>query len=262
MTTTFDSCAFFPQRPDLLRAHARAQGFEPHLHDTFSVVLLHRGSVTLRSHRGTELVGEGDVFVCNPFEVMSGECQHASVEYDVLYPSARFARECLGAVVSRRLLPLLHTMVIRPSETTHELFGALQSCRRSDAATESALSRLFGECKLDDGSVASRSFEAVDAACRIIQEQYAQTLDTERLARCASLHTSHFIRVFHRLTGLAPQTYLRQVRVSRARQLICAGAELADVACQTGFFDQAHLTREFKKIHGVTPGRFARDVNA
>jgi AraC-like DNA-binding protein len=42
--------------------------------------------------------------------------------------------------------------------------------------------------------------------------------------------------VFRRFTGLTPQTYLR-------------------------LFDQAHLTREFKKIHGLTPGRFARAVN-
>jgi AraC-like DNA-binding protein len=250
------------QRPDLLRAHARAQGFDPHLHDTFSVVMLRTGSVTLRSRRGAEPVHEGDVFVFNPFEVHGGASQYASVEYDVLYPSVRFARECLGAAVGRERLPLVRTTVIRPSEATHALFDALQSRGRSDAATERALMRLFNECNLDDPDVPIGSFDAVNTACRIIQEQYAQTLDTERLARYAGLHTSHFIRVFHRLTGLPPQAYLRQVRVARARQLICAGAELADVACRAGFFDQAHLTREFKKIYSITPGRFARDVNA
>jgi len=159
------------------------------------------------------------------------------------------------------LLPVLRTILLRPSRTTHALFEAVRARDRTAVAAENALSGLFRECKLDDADLPGRSFDAVNAACQIIHDQYAQPLDTERLARCAGLHTSHFIRVFHRLTGLAPQTYLRQVRVARARQLICAGAELADVAYMTGFFDQPHLTREFKKIHGITPGRFAREVN-
>jgi AraC-like DNA-binding protein len=206
-------------------------------------------------------VHAGDVVICNPFEV-HGVSQHASVEYDVLYPSIRFARECLGAAVNGGLLPILRTILVRPCPTSHALFEALRSRDRTDAPAEHALCHFLRECKLDDADVPGRSFDAVNAACQIIHEQYAQSLDTELLARYAGLHTSHFIRVFHRLTGLAPQTYLRQVRVARARQLVCAGVELADVAYMTGFFDQAHLTREFKKVHGITPGRLAREVNA
>jgi AraC-like DNA-binding protein len=259
--TRIDSCKFSLERPDLLRAHASAQGFDPHLHDTFSVVLLHTGSATLRLRRGIVPVHAGDVVICNPFEVHGVGSPHASVEYDVLYPSIRFARECLGKAVRGGLLPVLRTILLRPSRTTHALFEAVGARAPTAVAAENALSGLFRECKLDDADLPGRSFDAVNAACQIIHDQYAQPLDTERLARCAGLHTSHFIRVFHRLTGLAPQTYLRQVRVARARQLICAGAELADVAYMTGFFDQPHLTREFKKIHGITPGRFAREVN-
>lgn len=260
--TVIDSCQFSLERPDLLRAHASAQGFDPHLHDTFSVVLLQKGSATVRSPRGNQPVRAGDVFVCNPFEVHSGGSRDASVEYDVLYPSIRFARECLGTALRGGLLPILRTILVRPSEATRALFEAVQSRGRTGAAAENALCRIFQECKVDDSGIPGRSFDAVNTACQIIHEHYAQSLDTERLAREVGLHTSHFIRVFHRLTGLAPQAYLRQVRVSRARQLICAGAELAAVACLTGFCDQAHLTREFKKIHGTTPGRFAREVSA
>ena len=260
--TRIDSCEFSLKRPDLLRGHGRAQEFDPHLHDTFSVVLLRSGSATLHTRRGAEPVHEGDVFVCNPFEVHGGGSPYASVEYDVLYPTVRFARECWRTAVNRESLPLVHTVVIRPSETTQALFDALRSRDRTDVPMETALMRLLGECTLDNVDIAGGSFDAVNVACRIIQEQYAQTLDTERLAGYAGLHVSHFIRVFHRITGLAPQTYLRHVRVSRARELICADVELADVAVLTGFFDQAHLTREFKKIHGITPGRFAREINS
>ncbi|CAM5537911.1 AraC family transcriptional regulator OS=Streptomyces fumanus OX=67302 GN=GCM10018772_29740 PE=4 SV=1 [Streptomyces fumanus] len=45
-------------------------------------------------------------------------------------------------------------------------------------------------------------------------------------------------------------------RVERARQLLLAGRAPADVATATGFYDQAHLTRHFKRLVGVTPGRY------
>lgn len=45
-------------------------------------------------------------------------------------------------------------------------------------------------------------------------------------------------------------------RVDRARRLLLAGRAPADVAGATGFYDQAHLTRHFKRLVGVTPGRY------
>jgi AraC-like DNA-binding protein len=42
-----------------------------------------------------------------------------------------------------------------------------------------------------------------------------------------------------------------------ARDRILRGQPLADVAAEVGFFDQAHLTRRFKRFLGTTPGRFA-----
>jgi AraC-like DNA-binding protein len=60
--------------------------------------------------------------------------------------------------------------------------------------------------------------------------------------------------------GMAPQTYMRQVRVAKARELICEGSELSEVALMLDFSDQAHLSREFKKVFGVPPGALSRDI--
>jgi AraC-like DNA-binding protein len=38
--------------------------------------------------------------------------------------------------------------------------------------------------------------------------------------------------------------------------LLLAGFPIADVAAQTGFADQSHLTRRFKRVVGVTPGQY------
>ena len=59
-------------------------------------------------------------------------------------------------------------------------------------------------------------------------------------------------------TGLPPHQYVIARRVERARQLLQAGTNLslAEVALRAGFSDQSHFCRHFKRLVGVTPGRF------
>ena len=45
-------------------------------------------------------------------------------------------------------------------------------------------------------------------------------------------------------------------RLDRARALIRHGAPLADAALACGFADQSHMTRQFKRAYGLSPGRF------
>ena len=59
--------------------------------------------------------------------------------------------------------------------------------------------------------------------------------------------------------GLPPHAYLDSVRIRQAERLIRAGRPLAGVAAEVGFSSQSHLTRQFKRLVGVTPGQYARD---
>jgi len=67
---------------------------------------------------------------------------------------------------------------------------------------------------------------------------------------------SALIRRFTRKFGLSPSRYLRNLRCVSAKALMREGLTVAQVAQELGFSDQAHFTREFKKIHGITPGRY------
>lgn len=76
------------------------------------------------------------------------------------------------------------------------------------------------------------------------------------LAALADLSPSHLSRSFRREFGLPPHAYLIQVRVSRARTLLRRGMPVIEVATCVGFADQAHLTRHFRRLVGVTPGHY------
>ena len=92
----------------------------------------------------------------------------------------------------------------------------------------------------------------------LLEAEYARTVTIRELAEVAGLSTFHLIRVFGTLFGLPPYKYLEQIRIQHARRLIRLGFPLTHVVHATGFSDQSHLTRHFKRIVGVTPGMYAR----
>jgi AraC-like DNA-binding protein len=260
--TIVESCRFILESPDLLRARASARHFDLHMHDTFSVVVLIAGSASLQSSRWSKRAQAGDVFFFNPFEVHSGGSLDQPARYEVLYPSRRFVLDCLSVGEGKSTFPLVRTDVLRRCVTTETFIDALSSTTSGAAPIETALRRLLRRCAFEPAGFAASGMTAVRAACQFIDERYMFALRTDMLARHVGLHKSHFIRIFHRATGIAPQTYVRQVRIARARDLICAGAELCEAAQSVGFCDQAHLTREFRKVYGIAPGRLSRDLRA
>ena len=68
----------------------------------------------------------------------------------------------------------------------------------------------------------------------------------------------HLVRSFTRQYGLSPHAYVTGRRIDAARRLLLQGAAPAYAATAVGFYDQAHLTRHFKKHTATTPAGYAR----
>ena len=97
---------------------------------------------------------------------------------------------------------------------------------------------------------------AVSQAVRFIHANYARELSLADIGVAARLSSFHLTRVFKKAMGVSPHQYLVQVRVNSARALLTSGAgrqSLAEVAAAVGFSDQSHLTRQFKRVLGLTP---------
>jgi AraC family transcriptional regulator len=96
------------------------------------------------------------------------------------------------------------------------------------------------------------------AALEYIEEHLDSDLTLDDLAAVAHLSPYHFARMFKTSTGLPPHQYVITRRVERAKRLLRDGGDLtlAQVAARSGFWDQGHFTRHFKRLVGVTPKRF------
>lgn len=88
------------------------------------------------------------------------------------------------------------------------------------------------------------------------------------LAREAGWSTRHLNGRFREEIGLSPKEAARVVRFDRARRMIQAAAAaarrltLADAAAECGFYDQAHLAREFGALAGCPPSRWLAEDGA
>jgi AraC family transcriptional regulator len=78
------------------------------------------------------------------------------------------------------------------------------------------------------------------------------------MAAVARVSTYHFARQFKAATGLPPYQYVIMRRVERTERLLQAGTDLslAEIMARAGFPDQNVFCRHFKRLVGVTPGRF------
>lgn len=259
--TQVNSLKFRLQRSDLLRARATASSFDPHLHSTYSVVLLKSGAASIRSARWNKVVHAGDVFFFNPYEVHAATSGEEPAEYETLYPTSAFVGDCIaGGNDTDRIS--IQTDVLSRTRQTQGLTDALCAPVIDGAAVEDALRNLLRACVFATETSPFNGMSVALRACRFIKDHCAMPLRTNDLATKLGVHQSHLIRAFRSATSMAPQNYIRQVRVARALHLLFAGVRLSEIAPAVGFCDQAHLTREFKKVFGVAPGVLSREVGS
>jgi AraC family transcriptional regulator len=91
-----------------------------------------------------------------------------------------------------------------------------------------------------------------------IEQQLDQPLTLEQVAARAGLSPYHFSRLFTARVGRSVMAYVRGRRLVRCARRLChePGLKLVDLAFDGGFESQEAFTRAFKRMFGVSPGRF------
>ena len=163
-----------------------------------------------------------------------------------------------------RPVPFFSRIIVLEPELIHS-YGQL--CHSiSDASStleqESRLIALLGQLIQHCANVQSESLpiklahKQIQEVQEYLEEHFAENITLEQLAQIAHLSSYHLNRVFSQTVGLPPHKYRLQIQVERARALLLQGMPLKQVAAETGFADQSHLTRHFKRLMRVTPGQY------
>jgi AraC family transcriptional regulator len=92
-----------------------------------------------------------------------------------------------------------------------------------------------------------------------VTENLSRPITLADMARVAALSPFHFSRSFKKATGKTPARYLLDRRIERAKVLLSTTKlPIADVAAQSGFSSQSHLTTVLKAETGATPMQYRK----
>jgi len=238
-----------------------AFAFPSHSHDHVCIGLARDGEHNCRYGLRRHLVEKGDLMLVNPGEVHDGKPsgrrgrRYSMLEVD----TAVFHQLCRDAIGAEHFE--FKRAVLRAPYARDALAAWLESLSGCDTQVERDASAAFF------GLVAGRVLElqrpkaARGLAIIVGQQMRAQGPQADSIGEIGAqrgISRFQLIRAFKQTFGLTPEDFRRQLRVERARALLAGQRQLSEVAFCAGFADQSHMTREFRRLVGLSPGNYRR----
>jgi AraC-like DNA-binding protein len=249
---------------DLLTARFQRHVYAPHAHEEFTIGVCVGGSEIIDYRGGHIRTGPGSIVVLAPGEMHTGGPGSADTgyAYRALYAAPSLLTEgTLGSPHFRE--PLLDDPELAAAlRLTHTELAACPDPLEAESRLPwllTALTRRHSTARATTDLVPGADRVAVAVRDRLADELLAPPSLAD-LAADLGLSRYQLLRAFRTTMGVPPYAWLAQYRVTRARGLLEAGLRPAEVAGLVGFADQAHLTRWFRRVLGVTPAAYRNSV--
>ena len=256
---------------ELLKASYHQKQFSRHVHEGYCIGVIEEGAQSFFRTGQLHTAPKGDIILVNADEIHTGSSAvESGWSYRAIYPTPEMLQD-----VSQDFFTVKSSVPWFPNAVVHDIGLAQQLILLFDLleqkentllkesmylSTLARLIQLYGRAKLSHA-------ELPEAQCKVELVKDLLSAFPERdfslteLANYVGLSPWHFLREFKKYTGLPPHSWLIQVRLRKARQLLKQGVSIALTAQNSGFSDQSHLNRHFKKAIGVTPAQYVLNFN-
>ena len=239
--------------------HARFVGhrYPPHTHDTWTVLIVDQGAIRYDLDSREHGSGSGTVTVLPPHVVHDGQAaDHTGFRKRVLYlETAELSERLIGPAVDQPRIddPRLH----RTLDRLHRLLQARDDFLGGDATLAAVIERLRTHLGWQPRAEPRNDPHLADQLRQLLDARLFETVTLDAAGSILEASPTHLVRSFTGAYGISPHAYVISRRIDAARHRLLDGQPVARVAIETGFHDQAHLSRHFTRHVGTTPGRFA-----
>lgn len=244
---------------EVFHAHFTEHAYPMHVHDAWTLLIVDHGAVRydLNGHeRGTP---DDTVSLLPPQIPHNGSpaTPHGFRKRVLYLDMTQLDESYIGAAVDGPDLtdPLLRTRVGQLHTVLAERGEEFEAESRLALIIERLRERLRprpSAGRTDPGRGVAHDLR------NLLDARLGEVITLEEAGRLVHAHPAHLVRAFSAAFGIAPHQYVTARRVDLARRLLLDGRSPGEVAAATGFYDQSHLTRHFKRVVGTTPGRYAR----
>lgn len=234
--------------------------FARHTHDTYGIGVVERGAQKSASGRGMVEAAAGHTITVNPGEVHDGApLGEAPRAWRMLYMQPAIVSAAADDIFEGAAREEFHAPVLADGRIAGLVFAALAALLDNNAPLvrdERLLLLLAAVLREQAPAREGVAAAAVNRARDRLDGDPAVAVTLDDLAAECGLGRFRLVRDFARVTGLTPHAYLLQRRTDLARRLIATGRPLAEAAIDAGFSDQSHMTRNFTRRYGYTPGTY------
>ena len=240
------------------------QEFPNHFHDYYVIGFIERGERRMVCRNRAYEIGPDDIILLNPGDAHTCEPLNGSpFDYGCLNIAPEIMEKAIYELTGSKVQTHFLSPVLRSAELKNSLreLHSLVMEEEKDFVKEElfllTLEQLLRSCTDIAGpappSVAS---EKIRAACAYIDIHFAEKIALDKLATLCGLGKYQLLKLFAREKGITPYRYLEAVRIGNAKKMLESGASQLDTACRTGFSDQSHFSRFFRRMIGLTPGQY------
>ncbi|WP_299471823.1 AraC family transcriptional regulator [uncultured Roseibium sp.] len=264
-----DAIHLAPAEEGIERIEARfsGNGFDLHRHDTYAIGLTLSGVQSFRYRGETRASLPGQIIVIHPDELHDGGAgTETGLRYRMIYLQPDFLAEALHHAGVQGL-PFVKDPVLSDPELQLSIVEALEDIdcemgelKRSNLVSElsSCFTRLAASRPLKQRCL---DWRALWQCTDFLKECHQQPVAVKDLENLCGLDRFTLSRQFRQAFGTSPHRYLIMRRLESVKGLLAKGTSLVDAAMESGFADQSHMTRQFKRAFGMTPGTW-RNLNA
>lgn len=255
---------------ELLQADYKNQCFSKHVHEGYCINIIDKGAQRFYRSGANHLAPQNSIVLVNADQVHDGhKATDNGWSYRAMYPTPEMLSDISAELQNKRKdAPWFPEPVVQDTYIANKLHHLFNVLEYSDNALErethylSTITELVCRHGKQNQSLAKLGKEprAVQQVRDYLDDNFAENISMQQLSDTTQLSPFYLARLFHKVVGLPPHAYQVQRRVNHAKKLIGSGMKLSDVAVDCGFTDQSHLSRNFKRSLGATPGAYQRMV--
>jgi AraC-like DNA-binding protein len=249
-----------PGAVDRVEACFAGAAYSPHRHDSYAIGITLTGVQQFDYRGATRNSLPGGLVVLHPDELHDGRAGDGEA---FRYRTAYIAPAEIGAMLGGRALPFIEDGVSADPRLRRAVLALLEDFARPLTGLEyqDALYDLATTLEQASGrpGIAATANPAAAALARDYIEAHLDASFSLAELEAATGHDRwQLSRDFRAAFGTSPYRYLTLRRLDRARRMMLAGRSIAETAHESGFADQSHFSRMFKRAFGLTPDGWRR----
>ncbi len=240
------------------------QKFPNHFHEYYVIGFIKSGKRHLSCRNKEYNIKNNDLILFNPHDNHTCEqIDGKALDYRCLNIKPNLMKKIVFEIKGEESLPYFVENVIFNSDIVpllHELYFMIVNDEKDFKKEElflSIIEQLIDEYSktLYSSPVKEMNME-IKSVCDFLENNYMKNITLDNLTNLTGTSKYNLIRSFTKQKGISPYSYLESIRINRAKKFLENGVSPIDAALRTGFTDQSHFTKFFKKFIGLTPKQY------